>query len=289
MQEFGLENIKPSIRIEYKNLQKAHDTIHEFMLLAPLMFTSKATKEISWHRKSAFFVYHWEAFHHAHRSLIEALCAYYNIAFVLLRTTLEILIKGAFWECLSHKSFREESKLLDKDKYGRKYREWLEEIFKLAPDVQEEFETISVSIFDKISPIIEDPDFRIRIKIIVQQLTKWGIFNPIPNPIVSIYKDIYQRLSADVHIIPDRIDIGKRILNTPNKIFDQKVFQKALSEYTHYLHKVMDSAIVIELNIMKDIIKKYEEAKINLEERLKALDQLGLRYSLTCAKKILNE
>ena len=288
IEELGLDNVKPSLRIEFGNLQKAHDAIHEFMLIAPLLFPSQENKEISWHRKSAFLVYHWEAFHHAHRSLMEALCAYYNVAFALLRVTLELLIKGAFWECLSHKRFREKSKVLDEDKRGRKIKEWLDEIFSRDPDVVEEFERTSASIYDKISPIIEDSEFRPDVKTIVRQLQHWGIFNPVPDPTTSIYKEIYGRLSADVHITPDRTDIGKRILNAPNQIFDQKVFQKALSEYAHCLHEVMDLAIVIELNIMGDLIEKYDEPKTNLRERLKSMGRLGLKNSLIKAKELLN-
>lgn len=285
--ELGLENVKPSLRIEYENLQKAHDSIHEFMLLAPLLFPSQRNEKISWRRKSAFFVYHWEAFNHAHRSLIEALCAYYNVAFVLLRVTLELLIKGAFWECLSHKRFREKSQVLDKDKRGRKIKEWLDEIFSRAPDVVEEFERTSASIYDKISPIIEDSEFRPDVKTIVQQLEHWGMFNPIPDPTTSIYKEIYGRLSEDVHIIPDRTDIGKRILSAPNQIFDQKVFQRTLCEYAHCLHEVMDLAIVIELNIMRDLIEKHDEPKTNLGERLKSIGRLELKNSLIKAKGLL--
>jgi hypothetical protein len=93
--ELGLENIKPSLKLEFESLQKAHDAIHEFMLLAPLLFPSQADEEF--HRKSAFLLpYQETAFDHAHRSLIESLCGYYNVAFVLLRTTLELVIKGAF-------------------------------------------------------------------------------------------------------------------------------------------------------------------------------------------------
>jgi len=285
--ELRLENVKPSLRIGYENLQKAHDSIHEFMLLASLLFPSQRNEKISWRRKSAFFVYHWEAFHHAHRSLIEALCAYYNVAFVLLRVTLELLIKGAFWECLSHKKFREESQVLDKDNQGREIKEWLEDIFKLAPHIKEEFEITSAGIYDKIKPIIEDQNFRPDVKTIVRQLGDWGMFNPVPDPTTSIYKEIYGRLSADVHIEPDRTDIGKRILNTPKQIFDHKVFQKALSEYAHRLHEVMDLAIVIEMNIMRDVIEGYDEAKTNLKGRLETLKQLGLKYSLARAKELL--
>jgi len=50
---------------------------------------------------------------------------------------------------------------------------------------------------------------------------------------------------------------------------------------------VIDLAIVVELNIMRDLIEKYDEAKTNLSERLETLEQLGLKYSLIRAKELL--
>ena len=135
--------------MSFESLQKAHDAIHEFMLLAPLSVPSKIDTT-GWHRKSAFLTYQWEAFHHAHRSLIEALCGYYNVAFILLRATFELLIRGAFWECLSHKTFRDNSQVLDNDKQGKAIKGWLNSIFEAAPNIEEEFEQISASIYDKI-------------------------------------------------------------------------------------------------------------------------------------------
>ena len=285
--ELGLEKVKPSLRLEFECLQKAHDAIHEFMLLASQLFPLKQTSKISWRRKSAFFTFHWEAFHHAHRSLIEALCAYYNVAFVLLRTTLEIVIKGAFWECMSHKEYRQNCDVLDNDAWGKRIKGWLNEIFKLSEEVKEEFEETSAGIYDKIGPIIEVSDFRPNIKTIVSQLAQWDIFNPIPDPITTIYKGIYGRLSADAHVVPNRTDIGKRILNMPSQIFDQEILQDPLSEYAHCLHEVMDLAIVVELNVMRNLIGRYDEVKANLWERIETLNQLGLKYSLIRAKELL--
>lgn len=149
--EFGLENVKLSLREELPNLQRAHDAIHEFTYLAALLSPSSTGKEPSWdwHSKSAFLIYQWEVFHHAHRSLCEALCAYYNAAFVLLRVAFELLIKGTFWECLSHREFRENSPTLDKSRC--QIKEWLKMIFEKAPDIEDKLEETSAGIYDKIS------------------------------------------------------------------------------------------------------------------------------------------
>lgn len=288
IEELGSDNIKPSLRAEFENLQKAHDAIHEYMLIAPMLFPSQADAETDWHRKSAFFTNHWEAFNHAHRSLIEALCAYYNVAFILLRATLELLIKGAFWECLSHKRFRENSQVLDKVDAGREIKKWLGAIFEKAPEIEEEFERVSASLYDKISSRVEDREFRPSIRTIVRQLAQWGMFNPIPKAEKWIYIGIYGRLSADVHVIPDRTDIGQRLIAESSEIFHQELLPDVLREYASSLHEVMDVAIVIELNIMADYIKKCDEVKANLRERLDTLERLGLAHSAKRAKQLLD-
>jgi len=285
--ELGLRHIRPSLASEFQNLQKAHDAVHESMTLAPLLISLPSGQEPAWEAKSAFLTYHWEAFHHAHRSLYEALCAYYNVAFVLLRVTFELLLKGAFWECLSHKRFREKSQVLDNNKAGKKIKNWLEEIFKQTPKVKGEFERVSASIYDTVSPKLEDQDFRPSLKTIVRQLDCWGIFNSIPNAEGWVYLDLYGKLSADVHITPESIDIGRRLARNSSDLFEHVLLPDTLREYARLLQRTMDLAIVIELNIMDDLIGQYEETKLNLTERLDMLEQLELEYSFKRAKELL--
>jgi hypothetical protein len=111
LKEIGILNIIKSLRKgKFKKLQEAHDSIHEFIYLAPIC----CPKQANWHSKSAFLTYHWEAFHLAHRAFLEALSGYYNTAYILLRGTLELLLKGAFWECLAHKKFRDKADVIKK-------------------------------------------------------------------------------------------------------------------------------------------------------------------------------
>lgn len=199
--ELHIDNLKDSLRLRFEEIRKVHDAIHEFILIAPAMFPCEG---VSWHSKSAFLLYHWETFDSAHRSLIEALCGYYNVAFTLLRSVLELLLKGAFFERLAHRKFRENSSQLDKDKGGRNLKTFLNEITKQAPSVADELERISASIYDKIALIVDNPKFRPRIKTIIKQLKDWEILDPIPNADLYVW-NLYQILSKDVHVIPDRI------------------------------------------------------------------------------------
>src|SRR6266446_3525658 len=56
-------------------------------------------------RHSALGFFHADAAVFSRHALREALCGYYGAAGTLLRGAFEAVIRGAFWECLSHKGF----------------------------------------------------------------------------------------------------------------------------------------------------------------------------------------
>mgnify|MGYP000238677491 CR=1 FL=1 len=238
--------------------------------------------------KSAFLLYHLEIFDSAHRSLIEALCGYYNVSFIVLRSVLELLLKDAFFECLAHEDFRKGASILSRDNRGRNLLKWLNEILRRAPAVREELEKISGGIYDKVAPIVDDPKIRPSMPAIIKQLAYWRILDPIKNPYQPIW-NLYKMLSKDVHVIPDRTDIGKILLINPKELFARKkVFPNLLDEYLECLREVMDIGIVIELNILKDNIK-YDEVRAHLRERLCYIEELELAHSADRVKTLLEE
>lgn len=243
---------------------------------------------MTWQQKSAFLTYQWEAFHSAHRAFIEALAGFYNSGYTLLRNTLELLVRGAFWECLAHKSFRAHTEALDKDRqrYGRRRKsisDWIEDPIKINPSIEENLENISGGIFDKTATILEDKEFQrgfIRIpplSVIVKQLIEWGVID-IQDAYQIVYNNLYGELSKDVHVIPDRPDIGRRLLKESG-LFRVNVNPNELNEFMKNLQKVIDIGIVIELNILSDWIKEDEEVQAKLRERVEALKKLGLKFS----------
>jgi hypothetical protein len=286
--ELGIFNIQISVReANLDRLAKAHDSIHELMYLAPLCLSSRA----SWHRRSAFLTYHFEAFFAAHRALIEALAGYYNAAYTLLRNTLELLIRGAFWECTAHKRFRENAGVLRKKAKKMKINgrevsilDFFNDAFKLKPEKEEELEAVSGGIFDMLAPIFEDKELRRLIpdlRTIVEQLESWGILHPIPNPVETIYEGIYGELSKDVHVIPDRTDIGRRLLRGEN-LFETVVIPEELDKFLELLREVMDVGVVVELNILSEWIELDGEVRARLRERLPVLKNLELSYGYQC-------
>ena len=240
--------------------------------------------------KSAFLIYHSEAFDQAHRSLLESLSGYYNAAYTLLRNTLELILKGAFWECMAHKKYRDNAEVIRREKAKVENRkislvDWLNELIKLKPSIENELEKTSAGIYDKISPLFEDETLRKIIpyvKSIVRQLADWKIFDPIQgiiDPVEYVY-DFYRELSADVHVAPDKTNIGRRLL-AEKELFEVKAIPDELDKYAEVLHKVMDVGIVVELNILEDIVIKNEELKKWLNERLVVITELELNYAST--------
>jgi len=292
LKELEIPNIWISIETsEFENLKRAHDSIHELVFLAPLCIPHE--QKVNWESKSAFLMFHWEAFHSAHRSFIETLSGYYNAGYVLLRTTLELLIKGAFWECLAHKDFRENAEIICKNAVGigkskKTLIDWFGDVIKHNPTIEMELERTSGGIFDIIEPIPEDPVLRRFIppqKVVIEQLDEWGIFGSIRDPTSKVYS-IYSSLSGDVHVIPDETDIGRRLLQEKD-IFEITVIYEELNKFLEILRKVIDIGIVIELNILSDWINWSEKVKLRLKERLPIVKSLDLNYARLEIEKLI--
>jgi len=285
LKELNIPNIAISLqRCDFEKMRKAHDSIHEFMLIPTGLINSNE----DFQAKSAFLIYHSEAFDQAHRSLLEALLGYYNAAYTLLRNALELILKGAFWECMAHKKYRDRAEIIRKTraKIGNSKKtliDWLSDIIRQKPPIEEELEKTSAGIYDKISPLFEDETLRKvvpNVKSIVKQLADWEIFDPIQeiiNPVEYVY-DFYRELSADVHVAPDKTNIGKRLL-AEKELFETEVIPDELNRYAEDLHRVMDIRIVVELNILEDILN--EKSKKWLNERLDAITELELSYAST--------
>ena len=261
----------------FEILIKTHTSVYEFMDLAPYL----CSKNKDWiPEKSAFLIYYQtQAFHLAHRSFLEALAGYYNAAYILLRSCHESLIRGAFWECLAHKKFRDNARVLEKKK--KDLLGLFNVTFEAAPKIEKKLEENSKTILELMQPILEDkarkkliPD----IHTMIEQLAQWEIFDPVPDPVKTIY-DFYQEFSADVHIIPDKTDVGRRLLKGKDIIFETSIDPDELSKFSKILHRVIDIGTVIELNILSDWIEHDEKVKNRLKKRMKEIDSLGLKLS----------
>jgi hypothetical protein len=282
--EVGLHILWESVKGDLEPIQRAHDSIHEFIYIAPLMFPREGGP--SWHTRSAFLLYHWEVGDTAHRSLLEALCGYYNTAFTLLRTALELVLKGAFYEGLAHRQFRAKSHALGKDENGRRLKQFLDNVITNQPSVAEAFEKTSAAIYDRVESIIDEPRYRPSIKTILAQLSEWGFLERLR---IGSIRDVYSRLSKDVHALPDYTDVGRVLLGPSELLFEsKKVDRKVLCEYLQVQCLVMDVGIEAELNILRDNMK-FANVRSNLAGQIRFLEELGMTNAVQVMTELLGE
>jgi len=208
------------------------------------------------YEKSAFFVYQYEAGNLALRSLCDAICGSYNGASILLRSVLELDLKGAFYQCLTEEKYFSNAGVLKKDEKGKKLLEFLENLFDYSPDTQLNLGKTSIGIFDKLESVIVEREYQVSPSVIFKQLESWDLFEPIKNPKKNIYNTLYSKLSGDVHVMLDRTDLGKNLLKDPESSFKTpKVDPQFLQEYLDNLRDVIDAGTVLTFNMLKGNLK----------------------------------
>jgi hypothetical protein len=269
IRELGLSNIVYSFELDIGRITKTHDAIHEFMLFATSFFPPSIDR--SWHSRSAFLLYHQEFFHIAHRSLLESLMGSYHAGFVLMRSSLEMIFRGAFYEALAHERFRKNSSALEKDKKGEELKSRINKVLTEHPSLTEEYESTSGGILDALDPITNILRLLPTTRTLVSQLDEWHMFRPINDPISFVYGEIYRKLSDYVHALPDMTDIGTRLLASPDALFDEnKLLPGKLREHLELLHEIVDVGFVVMINVLIDQFEDSEEIKASIRERADA-------------------
>ena len=156
------------------------------------------------------------------------------------------------------------------------------------PSIEKELEEISAGIFDKVGPIFKNSKLKNLIpqpKVVIEQLSEWEILDSISEPLEKVY-NLYSNLSAEVHVIPDKTDIGRRLL-LQKDLFETEFMPEELREFITILHEVMDIGIVIELNVLSDWISQDGKTKAKLKKRLAIMKDLELKLSSEKLKSLV--
>nr|MDO8097737.1 hypothetical protein [Candidatus Njordarchaeota archaeon] len=242
-------------------------------------------------QKSAFLTYQFQAFYQAHRSFLEVSSGYYNAGNILLWSVLESLIKGAFLECPAHKRFRDNARVLSKPNGKKTILDWMRDLITINPSIETELEETSGAIFDKTAVIFDDPSFKeYRPTLIdaIEQLSDWNIFEPVQDAMKLVHGEIYRELSKDVHVIPDKTDIGRR-LSLEKDLFETTIIPDELTKFMKVLRQVIDIGVVVELNILSDWINGDEDVRAKLKGKLTILKGLGLPFGHRKLRNLLGQ
>jgi hypothetical protein len=188
----------------------------------------------------------------------------YGIGTAMLRSTLEALIRGAFWEGMAHKVLRDSAEVVRRapgvrllEKTGRLH-DWFADVLVHARQTEADLEAVSGTVFDRVAPLFSDttlsrvvPPF----KTMVEQTAQWGLLAPIPEPAApTIYYGVYWKLSDDAHLIPDKTLLGRRF--AAEKPISPTVEFSAgdLKAFIEMLEIVADIGIVLSLNLAARIL-----------------------------------
>jgi hypothetical protein len=207
-------------------------------------------------RHSAFFMYQVEATFFSRRALREALCGYYGAAGSLLRNACKAILRGAFWECLAHKRYRDRAEIVGEPRRRREIEgvrrnvlDWLNEVFQAAPHFEALLEEQSGAIFDRITALFEFKELLRAVpslRTMVEQLSAWKMFEPMPHPVAEIYDNLYGLLCEDTHLIPGKTMMGRLMVagKDPSTLFEPS--QEEFGGFLRLLHQVAEVAATCE-------------------------------------------
>jgi len=196
-----------------------------------------------------FLMYHWEAGDMARLSLVNALCAQYNVAFTILRSYLELLVRGLLFQCLAQEKLRETARQgLTTNKLSL-LLEHLSQLIKEQQIQSDELENNSIRIVDLLRGHRIRDLVRLDMMSITKALTAWNMFDGLGcNPAATIY-NLYGRLSQNVHESVEYTDSG-RAIKAGKDLFDwpRPILPESISEFLGDFHLAMDIGTVAVLN-----------------------------------------
>lgn len=178
--------------------------------------------------------------------------------FSILRTCLELLCRGAFYDGIAKANLRKGCKLIhgrttnEIDGEKRSIRGLFDELLRHDSDLFDRFEENSGGVLDKLSPFMDCKPYRSmfpNFRETVEQLSAWGHFRPIADPTNLVYEG-YRLLSQPVHGSIGSLDIGRRMLNGEDLFEQPKVNGPHLEHYLTHFSQLLDVGLVLTLNLM---------------------------------------
>ncbi len=225
----------------------------KYFSLIPLSFLKTPTGETdldAFKAMGAFLMYHWDAGQMAGISLSNGLCGQYNAGFTLLRSYLELLLKGSYFQCLSQKEFREDPNKVLKP---------LDSVSILTSNMsslisQEHVDDIdlekdSILVFQVLRGHWSQDLFHPEVRSIARQVEGWGMLEGMEGNPVGLISELYSELSQNVHERVEYTDSG-RAVEEGTEIFEwpAPILGQSLSEFLHDFHLAMEVGVISVLN-----------------------------------------
>jgi len=225
----------------------------KYFSLIPVSFLKTPTGETdmdAFKAMSAFLMYHWDAGQMAGISLSNGLCGQYNAGFTLLRSYLELLLKGSYFQCLSQKEFREDPNIVLKSTDSVSILTTNMSSLISQEHVDDiDLEKDSMLVFEVLRGHWSQDLFHPEVRLIARQVDGWGMLEGLEGNPVEIIGELYGELSQNVHERVEYTDSG-RAVEEGTEIFEwpAPILGQSLSEFLHDFHLAMEVGVISVLN-----------------------------------------
>ncbi len=225
----------------------------KYFSLIPMIFlkTSEGKTDVeAFKAMGALLMYHWDAGQMAGISLSNGLCGQYNAGFTLLRSYLELLLKGSYFQCLSQKEFREDrNKVLKPTDWVSILTSNMSSLIRQGRVDDIDLKKDSMLVFQVLRGHWSQDLFHPEVRSIVRQLDSWGMLEGTEGNPVELIGELYGELSQNVHERVEYTDSG-RAVEEGSEIFElpAPILGQSLSEFLGDFHLAMDIGVVSVLN-----------------------------------------
>ncbi len=225
----------------------------KYFSLIPVSFlkTSAGKTDLEAFRAmSAFLMYHWDAGQMAGISLSNSLCGQYNAGFTLLRSYLELLLKGSYFQCLAQKEFREDpNKVLKPLDSVSILTSNMSSLISQEHVDDTDLEKDSMLVFDVLRGHWSQDLFHLDLRSIARQVDGWGMIEGLEGNPAEIIGELYGELSQNVHERVEYTDSG-RAVEEGTDIFEwpAPILGQSLSEFLQDFHLAMEVGVISVLN-----------------------------------------
>lgn len=190
--------------------------------------------------------------------MVEDRSGQYNAGFTLLRSFLELILNGAFFQCLAQTILRENpSANLEPTDSLRMLATHLSTAIRESDIDESEIEKNSIAIFDILRGDWMQYAFNLKTSSVIQQLTDWYIFSNLSDNPTNVVRGLYFRLSKNVHEIVEYTDAG-RAIEEGKELFEwpAPVLSQSLISFLEDFHLAMEIGVITILNILASKISR---------------------------------
>lgn len=263
--------VNASIDLLKDEIIQCYKSIDIFLKL-PTQFVN-STDEL--HSKSAFFIpYHSEIYDNGIVALSLCISANYISSLTLLRTIVDMMIYGIFYQCISENRFRND--------IIESLQSYTKRIKKEIDKNQSSLNSMSANIYSLIDyTIFNNPP---KHEVILNQFEHWGILENKTEAKKYILKS-YKILCNFTHGNPLYTDFFNRIIDEKD-MYSKTTNLNSLKLFCSQFLLIIDIALSLEISILKDVIIKNDKEFNILNCEIEKLDALSLSSSKCHALKV---